>query len=116
MAITSDLDGLVCEPLVDVLGEARCEVTLSVGRHLLSFAATDRASNTGSADAFLQVIAGIDVDDDGDGWTENQGDCDDTDSSVLPGAVEYCDGIDSDCNELIDDTTSCYDDDGDGLS
>jgi hypothetical protein len=41
----------------------------------------------------------LDVDDDKDGYTENQGDCNDADSSVKPGADEVCgDGIDQDCN------------------
>jgi hypothetical protein len=40
-----------------------------------------------------------DRDDDGDGITENEGDCDDTDDSIYPGADEICgDGIDQDCD------------------
>ena len=40
-----------------------------------------------------------DVDDDGDGFTENQGDCNDGDAGIHPGAVEVCgDGVDQDCN------------------
>jgi len=40
-----------------------------------------------------------DVDNDGDGFSENQGDCDDGDINVYPGADEICDdGIDQDCN------------------
>lgn len=39
-----------------------------------------------------------DVDDDNDGYTENEGDCDDTNGDIHPGATEYCDGIDSDCS------------------
>lgn len=39
-----------------------------------------------------------DVDDDVDGFTETQGDCDDTLATVNPGAAEFCDdGIDNDC-------------------
>ena len=51
-----------------------------------------------------------DVDDDKDGYTENQGDCDDGDKSIYPGAVEVCnDSKDNDCNDKIDcdDAGSC---------
>ena len=40
-----------------------------------------------------------DIDNDGDGYTENQGDCNDADSSINPGATDVCgDGIDQDCS------------------
>jgi hypothetical protein len=40
-----------------------------------------------------------DCDDDKDGYTENQGDCDDTKAEIYPGAEEVCDdGIDQDCS------------------
>jgi large repetitive protein len=47
------------------------------------------------------------------------GDCDDTDSTTFPGALEWCDLVDNDCNGVIDDeaidTTDWWpDDDGDG--
>ena len=40
---------------------------------------------------------------DGDGWTKEAGDCDDQAASVYPGAPEACDGLDNDCNGLVDD-------------
>jgi hypothetical protein len=72
----------------------------------------------------LQVVSGVrpgnDEDDDGDGYTENQGDCDDTDSGIHPGAAEICDDLkDNDCDGQIDQADSdcvsgCIDNDGDG--
>ena len=43
-----------------------------------------------------------DVDDDGDGWTENEGDCDDTKRAVNPGEEDVCDDIDNDCDHIVD--------------
>ncbi len=42
---------------------------------------------------------------DSDGFSICQGDCDDDDSSIYPGALEICDGKDNDCNGIIDDGT-----------
>jgi Rhs family protein len=53
------------------------------------------------------------IDNDFDGFTENTGDCDDTNNSVFPGAPELCDGLDNDCNGQVDDELT-IDADGDG--
>ncbi len=50
------------------------------------------------------------LDDDGDGYAEVDGDCDDEDRDVFPGAEEVADNADNDCNDCIDD----LDNDGDG--
>ena len=55
-------------------------------------------------------------DDDGDGWTEGDGDCDDTDAFTFPVAPEAADGEDDDCDGVIDEGTVLFDDDGDGWS
>lgn len=44
----------------------------------------------------------VDVDRDGDGATTCRGDCDDTNPSVFPGAMEVCDGLDQDCDARSD--------------
>ena len=44
----------------------------------------------------------LNIDHDGDGFTENQGDCDDTNSEVNQYAQEILDDIDNDCDGLID--------------
>ncbi len=48
-----------------------------------------------------------DVDDDSDGFTENQGDCDDESTAVSPDVAEICDnGKDDDCDGDVDDLGS----------
>ena len=37
------------------------------------------------------------------GYISDNTDCDDTNSSIYPGALEYCNNLDNDCNGLIDD-------------
>ena len=43
------------------------------------------------------------VDNDGDGFSEYRGDCDDENPTVYPRAIERCNGIDDDCDTKIDD-------------
>ena len=59
-----------------------------------------------------------------DGYVNNTEDCDDEDAEINPDALEICNGVDDDCDELIDDdddsvdittgTTWYADTDGDG--
>ena len=43
------------------------------------------------------------TDNDGDGVTVEDGDCNDDDATIFPGAPEICNGLDNDCDGLIDD-------------
>jgi hypothetical protein len=52
------------------------------------------------------------VDADGDGFGA-ECDCDDKDPAVNPGAAEVCDGVDNNCNGLVDEG---FDADGDGIA
>ncbi len=55
----------------------------------------------------------IPLDYDGDGY-DVLSDCDDDDIASYPGAVELCDGLDNDCDTVID--NGCADTDGDGIA
>jgi len=57
---------------------------------------------------------GASTDDDGDGWAECEGDCNDDDASVFPGAAQLCDGLANDCNDPIWPAASSGELDGDG--
>ena len=56
---------------------------------------------------------GGDEDFDGDGWTACEGDCNDENDKVYPGAEEVCDGLDNDCNGKCDEHSDA---DGDGYT
>jgi hypothetical protein len=56
----------------------------------------------GLDDAGMPGVAGMEMDNDGDGQSECEGDCDDGDPANFPGNPEICDGQDNDCNGAAD--------------
>jgi len=70
-------------------------------------------------DGFGEAIAASGVCSPPPGGTRNDGDCDDAQASVYPGAPELCDGRDNDCDGALDEGVTqaprfYFDGDGDG--
>jgi len=80
-------------------------LALSSGSSLAPVELRGNACSTASGDLYDQ---------DSDGYSVCGADCDDSDPGVRPGAHEVCNGIDDDCDGIVDEGTDCYDDDGDG--
>ena len=64
---------------------------------------TDPGDDTGGPGTTDEPDDPLKVDDDGDGFSEYRGDCDDTNPDVYPRAIERCNGIDDDCDTKVDD-------------
>jgi len=77
---------------------------------------TDADGNAGDEAVATVTLAEPIPDNDQDGFHEEE-DCDDNDPDVNPNAVERCNGVDDDCNEVVDDGTTgdFRDDDNDGF-
>lgn len=74
-------------------------MTRTYGPHLLTAKIIDGTTEYKSQDIEIYVCS----DGDGDGYCAEAGDCDDTNPAVNPGEVEICNGLDDDCNGVIDD-------------
>ena len=116
VVMSSDQDGEICQTSPAENGMAECDALLSSGTHLLEFTVSNSSGFDAAATTYFEVISSLDIDDDGDGLTENDGDCDDNDPTVSPIASEVENSIDDNCNGTVDEGTNAYDDDGDGFS
>ena len=75
---------------------------LPLGTHAITVDVTDSLGQQSSASINIRVVP---EDGDGDGITTGElggEDCDDTNPDIGPGATEVCDGVDNDCDGLID--------------
>ncbi len=55
----------------------------------------------------VQRVDDDELDQDNDGFTPNDGDCDDDAAAINPEADDLCDGIDNDCDDHVDEGTVC---------
>ncbi len=109
----TDQRGSFCTTAADASGVANCAVTLPVGEYMVTFTATDSHGYQGELTFPWSVLPLTQIDNDGDGYTEEEGDCDDANPALYPTAEELVDQIDNDCNGFVDDQTPYFDDDGD---
>ena len=83
---------------------------------LLLLACDDKSAgeaDTSSADAGPSYDSAAPyVDADGDGWSADDGDCDESNPDIAPGQIEQCNGIDDNCNGVADEGFSDVDTDG----
>ena len=116
LSIESTLDGLLCEvhpEMIESDSIGGCAATLSLGQHRIYFTVVDLDGDQNRAQMDFSVLVATQIDHDGDGFSAEDGDCNDEDVSISPNGLEIINDIDDDCNGVIDDHTSIYDDDGD---
>jgi hypothetical protein len=95
---SSDIDGVFSTNPANPSGSTIVETVLSAGLHTITLSATDVDLNETQYTLWLEVRDPLDHDGDLDGYTENEGDCDDANPYTNPGAEEICDAHDNDCD------------------
>jgi hypothetical protein len=63
--------------------------------------------NQSPVETLVFTVALPHTDDDSDGFTEDDGDCNDGNNQIFPGATEICDFIDNDCDGVVDEGLMC---------
>lgn len=103
IAWSSSLDGVFATAPADSSGAVSTAYALTAGIHTITLAATDGAGLVGSDAVVITVEDPLARDDDGDGFSENDGDCDDAEPRYNPDATDICDAEDNDCSGYVND-------------
>src|SRR3989442_912356 len=122
-----------CSPSVDlrraqwsnagIRPDANGDVTLRLSRSQtpqspcveVGYTAEIGGMESGAIIGFIPFVGVGCPDDDGDGYSVCQGDCDDHNPALHPGAAELCNGQDDDCDGLVDEGPGGVDPDNDGV-
>lgn len=81
-----------------------------VGQTIYLQAVSPDGVNTHTSTVLTRTVLAFN-DNDGDGFSAQQGDCDDSDPAVNPGAPELCDTFDNNCDGAIDGPDAWFDTD-----
>ena len=95
---SSSIDGIFSETMPNPTGATIVEASLSAGIHTVGLTAVDTDGNETTYNVTVEVRDPLDHDGDLDGFTENEGDCNDADPYTHPDAEEACDARDNDCD------------------
>lgn len=101
-----------CSSSLDIDGKAPSTLDGEDGSDGGTSGGDDGTTDTGGGEDTGDDVPD-EVDGDGDGVLPSEGDCDDTDPEVYPGAEELCNGKDDDCDGVSD---ADFDDDRDGVA
>ena len=108
----SPLASLILAPLEQEM-QSSALIPLSIALSLGLFGCSgDKSGDTKDSTTVGPDTYSVPVDADGDGVTEGDGDCDDNDPDIHPGRAEDCNGVDDNCNSLVDEGYPDTDADG----